>query len=330
MSTMLVRYQMRTKIQGIRRLHLSLSYYHPPSKKELDQASHTKIGRKVPLEHISDRVEDGTLVDAACPLFVMSCRNVLSNLRSVAYVKGKTEERIRGNRKSVEDRPIGVAEENEVLLRSRPYFVFGMKDGKAAMESLDPKSWGSIKETYTWFISGVPVLWDDFVGDALFRRIVTEASDHSHIWNIPRGSHPAATDSTRAVWRELQGIFQSSLTEPVESASKKMIEFADRNKLEREEYYLHHIIGLDGEGHLCNLVAHGRLEELGVQMKQLGVRRAICIDNSGSITLQLIRKWKKDLPPEEVLNLVAAPNQRLPGTAYLIAELEDSSFDVWR
>ncbi|VEN74914.1 conserved hypothetical protein [Candidatus Desulfarcum epimagneticum] len=304
------------KITGIHKIHLSLSQFVPPEKKELaGPRGHTKASRLTVKEHLKKMLMEKRILDCNRPFMVLSVRNALANLRCVAWLKDHTPT------------PISVSEEYGILFKSRPYYLFGEKKGKLVIEKWDPKSWDpDAGLNFSWFVSGPPVLWDDADKDTLFRMIVPEAADHSHVWRLPRGSHPDATDKTRDQWKSLQKIFMENMTASPESAFEALNGYAVENDLQREDGYLHNMIGLDGEGNLCQLVASGRLEDLGRQMGDRGVKRALCLDNSGSITAQFFHEGIAGAVAGEYRCLVAAPNHRSPGAAYLIVELQDHTF----
>jgi len=302
-------------ISGINKVHLSLNQYTPVSKKDLVGNKHTKESRKTPFEHLEQLAKQKKITDLNSPLMILSTRNVLANLRCIAYLKDYTK------------RPIAVFEEDDVIFKSRPYYVFGEKEGKLTIDTWDPLKWDNETNPFSWFISAVPVLWDDIDSDLLFQKIVAESADHSHVWYLPRGSHPDATDSSRKNWQDLQDIFLNNLTSSEESAFKKLNEYASEKNLIREENYFHNIIGLDSENNICQYISKGKLEDLGQNIKKLGAKRALCVDNSGSVTVQFLKKGIAGALTGESIQLIAAPNQRNRGTTYLVIELKDSKFN---
>ncbi|MBF0232622.1 MAG: hypothetical protein HQK65_06230 [Desulfamplus sp.] len=323
-------------ISGIKAVHLSLCQYKTfPKKDLLSVGGHqaAKHDRKTFLEHLSDLVVSGRLKDAKCPLMVLSVRNVLANYRGIGYVPGRYET------------PLAVAGEQELLPECRPYHILGEKNGQLVIETWDPagETWGwdsavaakgqsgqtfeKDKCPYSWFISGIPVVWDDIDADGLYKMIITEAADHSHVWRLPRGSHPEATDWSKAVWKTLETVFLKHLTSSMDEAHAELDHIAQLNNLTREDGYFHNIIGIDQNGHLCQLINTGRIEELGQQIKARGVKRAIIVDNSGSTTVKFLPNGLAGALANEIRHLVAAPNHRQPGTAYLVIELADSSFE---
>jgi hypothetical protein len=285
---------------------LSLSQNHAPKKKDLLGTEHTKKDRKTPTEHLQQLISQKRL-QKEVPLMVISCRNVLSNFRCIAYIKDLMPE------------PLSVLYENPNQSK-RAYHILGQKQGKLCIETWNPSK-SSCKD-YDWFISGVPVLWDDIDPQDLYKKIVTEAADHSHVWVLPRGNHPDATDESRSLWQEIQNIFQVNVHDSRDNAYAAIEKCINKHTMTRETNYLHNILGLDNQGNLCQLVETGKLEDLGQKLAKRNVKRALCVDNSGSITIQFYKKGF----PGEACQLAAAPNQRPPGTAYLVVVLPDAGF----
>ena len=181
---------------------------------------------------------------------------------------------------------------------------------------------------YSWFISGVPVLWDNEEQQSIYKKIVTEASDHSHVWHLPRGDHPDSNETSRNHWIRLHEIFTETLFSSRHEAFKKLGEYADKNNLKREDKYLHHILGIDEKQNLYQLIDTGSLESLGQQIKARGAKRAICVDNSGSVSVWYCPEgFSGAKTNNNIYACAAAPNHRLPGTAYLIIELDSLNFN---
>jgi len=309
--------QMITRYTSIK---LSLSQIEPPKKKALTSKAHAKYARKTVAEHLEGMIKNGRLSDPSRPLMVLSARNVLSNLRCIAYIKGLTQT------------PISVAEEYPVLKQAiegesacfRPYHVLGDLNGQIVIDEWNPHQ----SNGYEWFFSGVPVLWDDEAPDELFERMITEAADHSHIWHLPRANHPDTTPASEGHWLKLQEIFTQSLTESRTSVFQRLCEYAQKNGLQRESNYLHHIIGIDSNGHLHQLVDSGRLEDLATKLRSKGVSRALCVDNGGSVTTRFFPQGYRDTIESGCISLLTAPNHRPIGTSYLVIELKDSGFKL--
>jgi len=287
---------------------LSLSQYIAPEKKPLLEKEHTKVARIPPTEHLHKLISEKRLPEKS-PLMVLSCRNVLSNFRCIAYIK------------ELMPKPISVKEEGELCESKRSYHILGKKRGELCIETWKP--WVTSYEEYDWFISGVPVLWDQADKQTLYKKIVTETSDHSHVWVLPRANNPIATKETRKLWQDIQDIFQKHVLDDRDTAYNAINSFIKTQSMTRENNYLHNIIGINDQGNLCQLVESGKLEDLGQKIaNKRNVKRALCLDNSGSITIQFFKKGF----PGEAIQLAAAPNQRPQGTAYLVVALKDSIY----
>jgi hypothetical protein len=293
-------------IDGYSNVILTLSQYHAPEKKDLLGKDHTLEARKTPTEHLSQLISKKRLPEKT-PLLLISCRNVLSNFRCIAYIKDLMPE------------PLSVLCEIPGQSK-RAYHVFGRKQDKLCIETWDPSK-VSYKE-FDWFISGVPVLWDNIDQQDLYKKIVTEAADHSHVWVLPRGNHPEATEESRDLWQKIQNIFQDTIHESHENAYVAIENCIKNYNMKRESNYLHNIIGLDNHGNICQIVENGKLEDLGQKLAKRSVKRALCVDNSGSITIQFYKKGF----PGQACQLAAAPNHRPYGTAYLVVVLSDAGF----
>lgn len=285
------------------RSHLSLTTEESIAKKELTGTDHTSHGR-LPIDAHFKRLTKSGHLKPGDTVLALSVRNVMANLRCFGYVRNITEA------------PVGVVE--DALKSQRPvYALIGCANGSHAIDELELNS---IPEDCRWFVSGVPVLWDKSSETALFERIVTEAADHSHVWHIPRGNHPDATDNSRKKWSELQEIFVAHLEDDRKTAFKALTEAA--GNLERESNIIHNVIGLRDDGSLVQVIGTGMFEELGQRARMLGASRAICVDNSGSSVVQFSPKGKG------FVQLVAAPNHRPAGTAYLFFQLKSDVFKI--
>ncbi|MCB0597335.1 MAG: hypothetical protein H6557_07325 [Lewinellaceae bacterium] len=308
MSSFKVQQSLLLTINGIKKIHLSLSQYGKLKPKDLLTTEHTTAGRLKPEQHVDNLIKAGELADPTSPLLAISCRNILSNLRCIAY------------KSTAQDGQIASVEE-EVFSPHRPYFVFGEKDGRLQMTTFTPET--GQEKTFEWFFSGVPVVWENMNEEALFKKIVTEAADHSHVWRLPRGAHPKATENTQQNWEALHGLFIRSIGQPSETAFGHLAKYAAAQHLKREDDYLHNILGLNEAGHLIQYCGKGKLEDLGRHLLSHGVKSAIMVDNSGSVTTIF---FPKGAQTENPIQLFAAPNHRHAGTAYLIVELLDAAF----
>lgn len=286
---------------------LSLGCYEPIQQKELLSGNQVEFGRKPIEEHLESVFSAGEVsgkpILRSTPFLVVSVRNVLGNLRCGAWVRGRTTGFITVN------------EENG-LRPARPYHVlawranaFEMREIDVAKESLDE---------YAWVFSGVPVVWDDMV----LERIVTEAADHSHVFELPRGNHPSATNETRARWQRLHDVFFGTLSRSRSEAFAELMHEAAG--LKRESRYLHNIIGVDAYSNLQVHIGIGKLEDLGQRLSAAGARRALLVDNGGSTSV----RFYPDGIDGEYATLLEAPNHRRLGTAYLIILLRSKRYET--
>ena len=295
-------------LDALRETRLSLSSHVHLPKKDLVAPHHTTNGR-TPLQEHLDRLADGTTgraspLSRAAPLLVISVRNVLSNLRCGAAIRGLT------------DGFVTVEEEKDFHF-GRPYHVLAYRGGRFWIEEAIPTP--EMVAASDWMLSGVPVLWD---GEDVIERLVTDASDHSHVLHLPRGKCPDATPESLAKWEELHAAFLGSLSEPRSVACSQIM--AHAGGLQREDKYLHNILAVDDRGRLIQHVGVGLLEDLGGELRRRGATRAIMVDNSGSVCTIFYPEGIRG----ERIQLLAAPNHRPRGTAFLIAVLADSTFEV--
>jgi len=122
----------------------------------------------------------------------------------------------------------------------------------------------------------------------------------------------------------MQTIFTQHLGSLRSTAFEKLSEYAESKKFEREDGYTHNILGVDSDGKLYQLIDKGRLEDLGRSIGKMGAKRALCVDNGGSIVVQFFPKGIA--AKEECRQMFCQTKHRPCGTAYLIIELEDASF----
>ena len=182
--------------------------------------------------------------------------------------------------------------------------------------------WG--RSNSDFFCAGIPVLWDGIDGDELLDLILCEAADHSHVYDLPRGNNPKATDATRNAWASLHAVFIEKLYSDLPDAVNALRRVINdcNPPLQRCDDYFHAVYGVREDGALVCLFAQGRLEELGQIMKQRGWRRAVVLENSGSIMPSFLPKGVEG----DSIPLVRAPNFRARGRAVVAMELEKAGF----
>jgi hypothetical protein len=295
------------RIDELRGVELSLAPRMSPQAKDVTEPGTLPLdGRIEAHEHLVRLVEKGKMPESD-PVLLLSVRNVLSNLRAIGFSRNLSG-------------PLAVA--GEVFTDQRPYHVLSWNaEGRFCIEEHWPGR-GSNGDRFGYF-SGIPVLWDDESGEHLFHRMVSEVADPSHVWHLPRGHHPESSETSLHQWRELHEVFKSTLDATRAIASKEVIKCAESHGLKRETGYLHHVLGVDAQGRLCQYICSERLEVLGLLLRQrFGVRRALCVDNGGSVEVRLYPSGVAGL----AVQLFAPPNFRPKGTSYLALALKDKSF----
>jgi hypothetical protein len=242
------------------------------------------------------------------PLLALGMRNSLVNLRAPVIREGRV---------------YALAGEEPQLSR-RPYYGIGARAGRLAMGLAlgdSAQNWDSAD----FFCAAPPTLDPDLDESALLDTLLVECADHSHLFDLPRGNHPAATDRSRAAWARLHETFVANLyaqrTQAVAAMRRTLAELDPAPC--RCSDYLHAVLGVGATGGLCCIYAHARLEDLGRMAARLGAERAVCVENSGSIMPTYL--------PEGVggsrIPLLRAPNFRPKGRALLVVELETGAFD---
>lgn len=250
------------------------------------------------------------------PFLIASARNVLSNVRCIGY--GSDMCRLLGKAPG----QLAVVDE-EAGYPGRPYHVIRHSDEGFFAEEFEPR--GSVRDPQpalvgtNWMVSGTPVLWDCNEND-LFNRMISDAADPAHIWKLPRGNHPDASPDVSAKWDELHQVFIETLTSDRDEAAGRLA--AAAGELPRENEYLHTVWGVGKHDELIIVIAHGGLEELGRKARELGAKRAICVENGGSVAIYyVLTRGQQEWSP-----LVRAPNLRVSGTTFVFFRLSDAQF----
>lgn len=258
-------------------------------------------------EHLQYLTDSGQLADDR-PLLALGMRNSLVNLRCPVIAEGR----------------IHAVTGEAPLASRRPYFGMGARAGRLSMgEALgtSPEDWTDAD----FFCAGIPVFDERFDDAALFDLMLTETADHSHLFDLPRGNHPRATEVTRDAWSGLHGAFTASLesdrSEAVTAMRRALYKLQPQPP--RCANYLHAVLGIGGAGELCCVFANGLLEAVGRRAAALGAQRALCVENSGSVMPTFFPEGAAG----PAIPLLRAPNFRPKGRALLVIELETSGFD---
>jgi hypothetical protein len=209
----------------------------------------------------------------------------------------------------------------------RPYYGFVVdRDAKITLEK---RSWNSDQPSPSdeTFISGVPAFWQGMTREQLFDTMLVEAADHSHLFQIPRGAHPDATDASRARWQQLHDVFKKTLHASAEEAAAAMhAALRDGSPLEKEDGYLHQVLGCNQAGELTWCIRHDTILSIGESLAAKGFSRSVCLENSGSIQPSF---FPTGVDGQEI-PLLRGANFRPKGRALLVIELDDASFQTMR
>ncbi len=276
--------------------------------KDLLSAGPVSTAAKHTLAEHLERAAAEKSIDPDRPALVIGLRNSLVNPRAIVIQGGR----------------MIAAEGERPDVSTRPYYGIAWNGDRFSAELVLPSD--PRQQRPEVFFSGIPVLWDSIRGEELFDQLLTEAADHSHVFDLPRGNHPLADGESQDAWSSLNKIFRAHLHADGERAARAMREAirSARYPLRRCSTYLHSVLGVDGDGRLINVVAHGLLERVGRIAAEAGCHRAICVENSGSIMPTLLPRGLLGEP----LPLLRAPNFRPKGRVLLLIELESKVYST--
>jgi hypothetical protein len=283
-------------------VRLSLATHIPLAHKDQSRECNIDRGRLTVQQHFERIFCEAGLPTSGKAVMAVSCRNALSNFRCGAWVRGVTPKLL-------------TVQDEDCSKSRRPYHFLGFKDGRFAIDEGFADT--ACLERFDWAVSGVPVYWD---GEAVYDRMLAEISDFSHVFKLPRGADPSATEESLSRWRHLQQVATECLYLPRSEAVRRI-----RQKTEgmiRQDAYLHNCAGVTPEGQLVIVIANGRLERIGEQLADLGATRAIVLDNGGSSSVFYFRNGAD----ASGVQLVGAPNFRPAGTAYFFAVLKEDRY----
>lgn len=296
--------------------YLSLASNHSIASKDPTFEVRVDRGRLSGFEHYKKLLAElervGESIPAGNAVLGISCRNVLANFRCGAWVRGVT--------------PSFLTVQHEDVSRSaRPYHFLAFRNGRFSIDEAFPQR--SYLDGCHWAISGVPIYWD---GEDVADRMLAEMADFSHLFKLPRGADPTVTPESVERWRFLREVVKQCLYLPRAEAARRFREVTAGLAVQRT--YLHNCAGVTEDGKLIVIIANASLMEIAAKLADLGVTRAIVLDNGGSSSVFYFRNTDLD----RGVQLVAGPNFRPAGTAYLFAVLKSDqyssvpSFDLQR
>lgn len=277
----------------------------PLAEKDLLTRAPQTAGRYSIEEHL-DWLAERDALDLDAPLLVLGLRNCAVNLRCPVVLDGR----------------VHAVEQERPTHSARPYA--GLVPGGRGLRTIEALGPRPVPDEAGFFAAGVPVLWPGLRGEALMDLMLTEAADHSHLFALPRGRHPEATDASRAAWSHLHDAFAATLhtDRGAAIAGMRAALASTPAPLTREEHYLHAAIGTDAEGRISYVAAHGRLEAIGAELAALGATHGLMVENSGSV----MPTWLPDGRRGPVIPLLRAPNHRPRGRAVLVLQMPSASF----
>ena len=287
-------------------VYLSLAANHPIASKDSTFEVRLDRGRLTSFKHfeklLTELEREGSTIPPDNPVLGISCRNVLANFRCGAWVRGVT--------------PSFLTVQHEDALRStRPYHFLAFRSGRFSIEERFPTR--SYLDGCNWAISGVPIYWD---GEDVADRMLAEISDFSHLFKLPRGADPTVTPESIERWRFLRDVVKQCLYLPRAEAARRFREVTAGLVVQRT--YLHNCAGVTDDGKLIVIIANASLTEIAAKLADLGARRAIVLDNGGSSSVFYFRNTDLD----RGVQLIAGPNFRPAGTAYLFAILKGDQY----
>lgn len=131
-----------------------------------------------------------------------------------------------------------------------------------------------------WAVTGQPLIWD-----GVFPTIPELAActyDLRHVWRL-RWEDWQNCPVDQAIHFEMMNAFMKHLSDPKKDRAAALNTLAVAHGLPITTGYLHSSIGLTSTGDLVVLMKTGSLPEIGRSHASLGSRRAILLDNGGSV-----------------------------------------------
>jgi hypothetical protein len=98
--------------------------------------------------------------------------------------------------------------------------------------------------------------------------------------------------------------------------------------LQYEDAYMHNCVGITADGQLINMINYTNLRQMARDLRNAGATRALVLDNGGSSSVF----YFDNLPPDSasVVQIIAGPNYRPRGTAYIFIVLSSGTYEMRR
>lgn len=181
-------------------------------------------------------------------------------------------------------------------------------DGRIAIEAVRFSSKGGIEpdgielraddgkwraqEDVVWAVVGQPLVWDGALPP--IGSLAAMTYDLRHVWKLAWEPHQSCLREAR-IHEKLMHEFMAHLSAATETRAAILSDIAREHHLQIEDGYLHSSLGLDARGNLILLARHGSLTEIGRELSEAGARRAILLDNGGSVGYAI---FKVEAPAE--------------------------------
>lgn len=195
--------------------------------------------------------------------------------------------------------------------------VLVLAPGGLSLEPLS-KAEGSAAD----LVTGIPLVVGSKPKSRAF--FLAHCSDVAHVFAAhpsgligpSRNTNPESRRAeNQALWTELSQAWQEGLDRKLSEAdvAQVMAEVGERRAAAPSRNLLHSMIAVDREGCVMSFALTGSLDGIAAHLaRHWGVRDAVLLDNGGSVGW-----WSRSPGNEEAVLLVAGPNYRPQGTAFL-------------
>ena len=246
-------------------------------------------------------IHEGRFEEKGQSVLILSTRNVLSNLRCLGYVKGQSKA------------PLAVAGE---ILNSVPRITFLARNRKPITSAYGTRTILKIKRSMN-LTGSYPV--SQCYGMRR-HRISCLKGWFRRPRTIRMSGHPAGTIPQRLKRHCANGrVCTISLNQPW--AVLGQVAFAkasgictERGSPKRARIFS--TMSLELMEKLLQMITIGQLEAIGQRLRQMGAKRALCLDNSGSCVVRYLPVSETGISAPFV-QMAAAPYHRPLGTAYI-------------
>ena len=172
---------------------------------------------------------------------------------------------------------------------------FNVKNGKPLV-IVDTEAHNTDQIEYV--ICGQCLTWEGVITPLSLLSAVTYDQRHCYhlLWEAWQTKRWPKFAHHTAIHTELMETFMKLLCEPLTERAAAMSEIAARHALTVTDHYYHSSIGIRDNGELVLIMMHGSLNDIGYEHHRLGSRRALLLDNGGSVGCALWSKlrWEKE------------------------------------